>query len=158
MVIKGRGFYIALTYSKNSSPLNVTLEHQLRIVVSGRAIDVSNFTVIDDGTIQPRRFRIYAKLPNGYMNLTGKVISYWPAVWPRSRGTWWNPRGTVSWGRAFTEWSGEVVINGVKHSLRAVGVGEYTRYVPKPLATTTCSEACWVGQTFFHMKSQSLKY
>lgn len=145
MVIKGRGFYIALTYSRNPSPLNVTLEHQLRMVVNGEVVDVSNFTVVDDGSIQPKWFRVYAKLPNGYLRMYGKVINYWPPTWPRSLGTWWNPNATTTWGRAFTLWAGKAVINGREYSFKAVGVGEYTRYSPRKYLRVGCSEACWAN-------------
>ncbi len=64
----------------------------------------------------------------GYFNLTGKVVSFWLSRWAIGRGTWWSRDGMHSWGRAFIEWTGEIVINGMVMKVNATGVGEFTRY------------------------------
>ena len=42
-------------------------------------------------------------------------------------GTWWSD-GYFTWGRAFTKWTGEVVVGNVTIPVSAWGAGEYTRY------------------------------
>ena len=132
MVIYQEGLNILVASSVNPSPWDpgVSLQHQLRINLLNESIciDTTSFQVIDDGTLQPKVFRMRGEFEGGYFNLTGRVISFWPSKWTWGKGTWWNKDGVFTWGRAFIMWTGEVVVNGRVIGVNAIGVGEFTRY------------------------------
>ncbi len=131
MVIYQDGLTIMVASSVNPSPWNpFPLQHQLRINLLDEniTIDTADFHLEDDGTLQPKVFRLWGEFEGGYFNLTGRVVNFWPSRWVIGRGTWWSSNGTHSWGRAFIEWTGEILINGRVIEVNAFGVGEFTRY------------------------------
>ncbi len=151
MVIYQEGLNIMVSMSTNPSPWDpgYPFEHQLRVNLldENKTIDTVNFTLIDDGLVQPRTFTIYGVFDNGYINITGHVLVYWPPMWPRGHRTWWDSRCEYSWGRAFTQWTGELVVDGKTIEINALGAGEYTRYNPTSNCTSCNSnqnnEGCW---------------
>ncbi|WFO74906.1 hypothetical protein J4526_07490 [Desulfurococcaceae archaeon MEX13E-LK6-19] len=147
MVIYQPGINIMIASSENPSPWDpgFHLEHQVRINLLDQrlVLDTTNFTLQDDGNPQPRIFRLYGTLSNGYFNLTGEVIGYWPEKWVVSQGVWWNNEGAAVWGRAFIHWTGVIVVNGHKINIDAYGAGEFTRYTSQCQASERDSNECW---------------
>lgn len=149
MVIWQKDLVVMVAHSRNPSPLDpgVSFQHQLRVNIlsSNLSLATTDFELSDDGSPQPRVFRLVGRLPNGYLNLTGKVVLYWPNRWVVGEGTWWS-NGYFTWGRAFTEWTGEIVIGNVTIPVSAWGAGEYTRYgeeAPEGHATQGAGCGCW---------------
>ncbi len=132
MVIYQDGLNIMISSSVNPSPWNpgYPTEHQIRIYIQDKelTIDITNFQLYDDGSIQPSKFILYGEFEDGYINLTGEVISYWPTRWIRGHGTWWDKDGVYAWGRAFIHWTGVIVYNDLRIDVNAIGAGEFTRY------------------------------
>jgi len=151
MVIYQDDVTILITHSTNPSPLSMdhNFQHQLRINLLNEGITLSTveFNVSDDGSLQPKVFHLEAVFEGGYLNLTGEVIGHWPSIWPRSKGTWWNPNGVSTCGRAFIHWTGTLTIGDRTIHIDAYGAGEFTRYSDQggtgqmPSPTNGCS--CW---------------
>lgn len=108
MVIWQENLTIMVTHTVNPSPADpgVSFEHQLRINLPRQGVNLSTtyFTLVDSEGIQPVNFTLSGKLPNGYFNLTGTVVMFWPEKWVIGKGTWWNPDAYFAWGRAFSKW------------------------------------------------------
>lgn len=152
MVIRqGEDVTIMVTDTHVPKPLNPPThpEHQVRINVpylNFTAI-TTNFTLTDNGGLQPSEFKLVAWFDGGYVNLTGKAVIYWPLRWVIGKETWWRSDAGFTWGRAFIKWEGVVVIHGdglEKNTIikvNALGVGEFTRYSIATLrGTNTCPE------------------
>jgi len=160
VVRQGEDVTVMVTDTHVPKPLNPPThpEHQVRINVpylNFTAI-TTNFTLTDNGGLQPSEFRLVAWFDGGYVNLTGKALVYWPPRWATGKGTWWRSDAGFSWGRAFIKWEGVVVIHGGNPKKNAVikvnalGVGEFTRYsIAAPCGTNTCPEGggCWCTTT-----------
>ncbi len=134
MVIYQRNLTIMITHSSNPSPLQppATLQHQMRVNMPFGTILLLNFTIEDDGTLQPSKFRLYSYFGEGYINATGEVIVFWPPKWVSGQGTWWDSDAVFTWGRAFIRWRGVMVFDGKEYEINALGMGEFTRYSPNP--------------------------
>ncbi len=151
MVIHQDDLDIMITVSENPSPMRTEkhFEHQLRINMLHKniTIDTVDFELEDDGGLQPHLFTLQGRIPDGYINLTGKVVSYWPPKWPRAHGAWWNDNVTETWGRAFIHWKGIIVYGGETIRVDALGAGEFTRYAEGIVqGNFTCRECCWYDQ------------
>ena len=132
MVIFHRDFYIMLSHSVNPTPADFPrFQHQGRVnfVRTGESYVLEEFTLRDLGSlIQPSGFKLEARFKAGYINLTGKVVAYWPpGGWKPNKGTWWDPNAKHTWGRALVNWTGTVVLHGKAIKVTAVGIGEFTR-------------------------------
>ncbi len=154
MVIWQGNLTIMVTDTHVPKPLNPPTrpEHQVRVNIPSMNFTVvtTNFTLTDDGGLQPSKFRLVAWFKDGYLNITGRVMIYWPPRWPAGKGTWWRSDAGFSWGRAFIRWEGVVLVHGVTVKVSALGMGEFTRYLPKaPCGTSTCPEGggCWCTAT-----------
>ncbi len=138
---------IMITSSSNPSPWGhgYSMEHQLRINLfnQGIVVDVTNFTLVDDGGLQPKTFYLYGVFSNGYINITGVVVNYWPEEWIKDRGVWWDGDGVCSWGRAFIHWTGEIVVDERVWKVDAIGAGEFTRYSNQYSGECSNSDRCW---------------
>ncbi len=154
MVIRQGSLTIMITNTSNPSPANppASPEHQIRINVPSLNFSAAttNFTLRDNGGLQPSTFTLVAWFKGGYLNLTGKAVIYWPSRWPTGAGTWWRGDSGFSWGRAFIRWEGTVLIHGITLRVNTLGMGEFTRYSPTaPNPTATCPEGggCWCTST-----------
>ena len=152
MVIYQDNLVITVAYSRNPSTLNLSfpLQHQLRVELLDRNLTlITNDIVFREfgNELQPSEFHIIAKFNDKtHLDIKGKVVNYWPPRWVGGRGTWWNPKGAFTWGRAFTVWEGGLVINSEYIPVNAVGVGEFTRYSEgQQPEVTTCplDGSCW---------------
>ncbi len=156
MVIYQDKLVIMVTSTVNPSPWNPDkpFEYQLRINLLDRniTIDAVDFHLEDDGSLQPKVFKLWGYFKNGYFNLTGHVIAYWPSKWPKGHRTWWSNNTVYSWGRAFTKWTGIIVYKNNTIHVNAIGVGEYTRAALRAILgeeagnNTACKECCWCSQ------------
>jgi len=145
MVIHQEGLVIMVAHSTNPSPRDpgVRFQHQLRITIGGESYATTDFELVDSGGLQPSWFRLYGRFEDGYFNLTGKAVLYWPEKWAAGRGTWWNSSAAYTWGRAVTVWSGEVVVGNRVIAVSALGVGEYTRCCGSVAGTCKYGGDCW---------------
>ncbi len=148
MVIYQEDLAIMVAHSQNPSPIDaeVSFQHQLRINIYSLNLSIAtrDFEIRDDGSIQPSTFTLTGRFDGGYFNLTGRVLLYWPEKWVEGRGTWWNPKNCYTWGRAFTVWTGVVVVGDKVINVDAWGAGEYTRF-GECKTTTGCEvdHGCW---------------
>ena len=136
LVVFHEEFCIMVAHSENPTPADFPrFEHQGRINLwAGDASHTfNNFTLISMGDpLQPSSFHLYGPFEQGYVDLRGEVVAYWPPNgWRVNRGTWWDPRGRFTWGRALISWSGTVRVGDeVMEVSGAMGVGEFTRFLP----------------------------
>lgn len=154
MVLRQGGLTIMVTDTHVPKPLNppTSPEHQVRINVPSLNFTAitTNFTLTDNGGLQPGEFRLVAWFNGGYLNLTGKAVIYWPPRWAIGKETWWRSDAWFSWGRAFIRWEGIVLIHGITIKVSTLGMGEFTRYsTAAPCETSTCPEGggCWCTAT-----------
>ncbi len=126
LVIHQKGLTVMIAHSSNPSPLNGSFEHQMRINIGNRSLFSTDFALEDDGDLQPSQFRVWGRFEGGWLNLTGKVVEFWPERWAIGSGTWWSGE-TFSWGRSFSRWSGEITLGDEVFKVDAWGVGEFTR-------------------------------
>ncbi|MCD6348551.1 MAG: hypothetical protein J7L91_02890 [Candidatus Korarchaeota archaeon] len=136
-----------ITNTENPSPFQSEhgFEHQIRInfLSTNESVFTTDFKFEDDGKLQPSELRVWGKFKDGWFNLTGHVVEFWPERWVVGRGTWWQEDGLFSWGRSFSKWTGEVIINGSVIEVNAWGVGEFTRYGLKGKPSSCESGSCW---------------
>ncbi len=126
-------FDLMLSHSVNPSPGDYpSFQHQAKICFPNRGewYPLLEFNLTDDGKLQPETFHITGVFEAGTVNITGRVFESWPAKWPIGRGTWWDPDGKRTWGRAFISWTGYIILNGQRIEVDAVGVAELTRFQP----------------------------
>ena len=131
MFLCQKEFCLIVDSTTNPSPLKspVPFEHQARVNFrNGLSFPLTEFELKDDGCVQPSRFILKGRFDGGSVNLVGKVSIYWPEKWPVRRGTWWDPDGYASWGRAVIHWTGNITLNGEVIKVDAYGLGEFTRY------------------------------
>ncbi len=152
-------FIIMISHSDNPTPTEFPkFQHQGRInlVSMGLSYVFNNFTLTDAGNpLQPESFHLHGPFENGYVDLEGEVISYWPpGGWHVNRGTWWDLRGRFTWGRAFIKWTGTLEVGGeVINITDAIGVGEFTRFSP---GKTWLMGFCGAGQSTSHEPGEGL--
>ena len=126
-------FAITLCDSKNPTPVNFPkFQHQGRInYIFNESYPFNNFTLKSFGEyLQPSSFELKGSFKEGSVDLKGKVIEYWPPKgWGRVKGTWWDPEGRRTWGRAFISWEGEIKFKGETIKVEdVIGIGEFTRF------------------------------
>ncbi|RLE62278.1 MAG: hypothetical protein DRN53_04305 [Thermoprotei archaeon] len=135
MVIFHDEFYIMISHSDNPTPADFPkFQYQGRVNFPSRDVSFTfnGFTLESLGNpLQPNGFRLYGPFENGYVNLTGDVVAYWPPKgWHVNRGTWWDLKAKYTWGRALIKWTGTVRLGSeVIEVSGAMGVGEFTRVV-----------------------------
>ncbi len=136
IVVFHEEFYIMISHSDNPSPAHFPrFQHQGRINIVSRGLSstFNDFTLISTGNpLQPSGFRLYGPFEGGYVDLTGEAVAYWPpSGWHVNKGTWWDPEGRFTWGRALIRWTGTVRLGDeVVQVSGAMGVGEFTRFMP----------------------------
>jgi len=122
-----------ISHSNNPTPADFPkFQHQSRVNFPSESISFTfnDFTLENLGNpLQPNSFRLYGPLKNGYVNLTGYVVAYWPPKgWYANKGTWWNLKAKYTWRRALIKWTGTVKLdNEIIEVSGATGVGEFTR-------------------------------
>ena len=125
-------FCLAVAHTDNPSPFDppANPQHQARLNLfkENRSYPLTEFTLWDDGGIQPKTLYLVGRFEGGEIRIVGEPINYWPDRWKVSRGTWWNPEAYRAWGRATIYWTGNVTINGEVIEVDAYGIGEFTRY------------------------------
>ncbi len=127
-------FDLMLSHSINPSPLQnpAPMQHQARINFPELNLSyaLDNFTITDDGGLQPSEFNFTGSFKDGEIHLHGDVIAYWPPQhWRVWHGLWWDRKGEHTWGRAFVRWNGTIKLNDrIIDVKNAIGVGEFTRY------------------------------
>ncbi|HDI01422.1 MAG TPA: hypothetical protein ENF78_03240 [Candidatus Bathyarchaeota archaeon] len=135
MVIFHDEFYIMISHSDNPTPADFPkFQHQGRINFPGQGLSFTfnGFTLESFGNpLQPDGFRLYGPFEDGYVDLEGQVVAYWPPKgWHVNTGTWWDPGAKHTWGRALINWTGTVSLGDeVIEVSGAMGVGEFTRCV-----------------------------
>jgi len=133
LVIFDDNFIITLCDSKNPTPVNFPkFQHQGRInYIFNESYVFNNFVLKSFGEkLQPSSFELKGDFEQGSVDLKGRVIEYWPPKgWGRVKGTWWDPKGKRTWGRAFILWEGEIKFKGKTIKVKeAIGIGEFTRF------------------------------
>ena len=130
-------FYIMISHSDNPTPADFPkFQHQGRVNFPSKGVSFTfnDFTLESLGNpLQPNSFRLYGPFENGYINLTGHVVTYWPPKgWHVNKGTWWDLKAKHTWGRALIKWTGTVKLgNEVIEVSEAMSVGEFTRVLSK---------------------------
>jgi len=129
-------FYIMISHSDNPTPTDFPkFQHQGRINFPGLGLSFTfnDFTLesLGDNPLQPDGFRLYGPFENGYVDLKGDVVAYWPPKgWGVNTGTWWDSDAKHTWGRALIKWTGTVRLGDkVIEVSDAMSVGEFTRVV-----------------------------
>ena len=88
-----------------------------------------NYTLEDNGGLQPSRFYINGSYEGGEVRLIGDVALFYPTKWKIGKGTWWDYNASRTWGRAFINWRGTITLYGETIEVKnATGVFENTRY------------------------------
>ena len=133
LAIFHENFTITLCDSTNPTPVNFPkFQHQGRInYIFNESYPFNHFILKSFGEkLQPSGFELKGNFENGSVNLTGTAIEYWPPKgWGRVEGTWWDPEGKRTWGRAFISWKGELKFRGETIKVEdAIGIGEFTRF------------------------------
>ena len=133
LAIFHESFAITLCDSNNPTPVDFPkFQHQGRInYIFNESYPFNDFTLRSFGEhLQPSSFELKGNFEEGSINLKGKVIEYWPPKgWTRVEGTWWDPEGKRTWGRAFISWQGEIKFKGKVIKVEdAIGIGEFTRF------------------------------
>jgi|GEM_PF-690026 len=147
MVVFHEEFYIMISHSDNPTPADFPkFQHQGRINFPSRntSFTFNEFVLESFGDpLQPDCFRLYGPFENGYVNLTGDVVAYWPpGGWYVNTGSWWDPKAKHTWGRAFINWTGTVRLGDESIEVSgAIGVGEFTRAVSPGSETEAVSES-----------------
>lgn len=126
-------FDLMLSHSLNPSPLKnpAPMQHQARInfLDENKSYPFEEFSLRDDGNLQPSKFYLDGKFKDGEIHLNGTAVGYWPPEWGISKGLWWDKNGEHTWGRAFVVWNGTITLNGRTIAVKnAIGLGEFTRY------------------------------
>jgi len=147
IIIFHEDFYIMIAHSDNPTPADFPkFQHQGRINFPHRnaSFTFNEFTLESLGNpLQPDGFKLYGPFENGYVNLTGHVVAYWPPKgWYVITGTWWDPQAKHDWGRAFISWEGTIKLGDETINVsNAMSVGEFTRVVSSSSQTKTASES-----------------
>ena len=129
-------FDLMLLHSDNPHPdafSNFPFQHQGRLNFPSRDEDFvfDGFEYSDEGGLQPGLYRLTGSYAEGQVDLQGEAYEFWPQVWKAHRGTWWDPNGRYTWGRAFIRWHGTITLRGETIEVKnAWGVGEFTRFEP----------------------------
>ncbi|RLE87553.1 MAG: hypothetical protein DRJ49_06280 [Thermoprotei archaeon] len=90
-------FYIMISHSDNPTPADfLKFQHQDQVNFPTKGV---NFTLESLGNpLQPNNFRLYGPFENGYVNLTGYVVAYWPPKgWYVNKNTWWDSKAKYTW-------------------------------------------------------------
>jgi len=133
MHIHNEDFDLMFSHSINPSPLKtpVPFQHQARLNFPsrGESFPLEDFEFSDNGSLQPNKFYFTGIYEGGEVNLSGTVYEFWPEKWGIVKGTWWDPDGKHTWGRAFIKWNGTITLHGNIIEINdALGVGEFTRF------------------------------
>lgn len=133
LAIFHENFTITLCDSRNPTPVNFPrFQHQGRInYIFNESYVFNDFVLRSFGEkLQPSSFELKGSFEHGSVDLKGSVIGYWPPRgWARIQGTWWDPEGRRTWGRAFILWVGEIEFKGKRIKVKdAIGIGEFTRF------------------------------
>jgi len=131
--IYAKEFQLAIGYAENPSPIKppVPFQHQGRLSFPSRGLSFrfDNYTLEDNGDLQPSRFYINGSYEGGEVRLVGDVALFYPTKWGVGRGTWWDYNANRTWGRAFINWRGTITLyNETIDVNSATGVFENTRY------------------------------
>ena len=147
MVVFHDEFYIMISHSDNPTPADFPkFQHQGRVNFPSRGLSFTfnGFTLESLGNpLQPEGFRLYGPFEDGYVDLTGDVVAYWPPRgWGVNTGTWWDPGAKHTWGRALINWTGTVSLGDeVIEVSGAMGIGEFTRVVSSGSEVGAASES-----------------
>ena len=131
--IYAKEFQLAIGYAENPSPIKppVPFQHQGRLSFPSRNLSFrfDNYTLEDNGGLQPSRFYINGTYEGGEVRLVGDVALFYPNKWGVGKGTWWDYNASRTWGRAFINWKGIITLyNETIEVKNATGVFENTRY------------------------------
>ena len=131
--IYAKEFQLAIGYAENPSPIKppVPFQHQGRLSFPSRNLSFrfDNYTLEDNGGLQPSRFYINGTYEGGEVKLVGDVALFYPTKWGVGKGTWWDYNASRTWGRAFINWRGIITLYNETIDVNgATGVFENTRY------------------------------
>lgn len=111
---------------------NIPFEWTGRINFVTRELDYTfdNFLYWDNGGLQPDTYSISGYFDNGYVEIHGKAIGFFPNPFYPDTGTWWDENGIYSWGRSFVKWNGFIILGNDTISINNVlGWREATHYI-----------------------------